>query len=37
MTKKKSSEILADENGKFFRENVKFVKFSQESQKIFRK
>jgi len=34
MTKKRSSEILADEKGTFFREKVKFLKFS-ESQKIF--
>src|SRR6218665_3377410 len=35
MTKKKrSSEILADENGKFFREKGKFQKFSRKSKKI---
>src|SRR6218665_3554724 len=33
MTKKRSSEILADENGKFFREKVKCYKFSKESKK----
>ena len=33
MTKKKgSSEILVDENGKFFREKGKFVKFSRKSK-----
>jgi len=32
MTKKKSSEILADENRKIFREKVKFGKFSTESE-----
>src|SRR6218665_1962525 len=31
MTKKRSSEILEDENRKFFREKVKFSKFSTES------
>ena len=34
MTKKRSSEILADENGKLFREKVKFLKFSRNSKKI---
>jgi len=29
---KRSSEILADENGKIFREKVKFGKFSTESE-----
>jgi len=36
MTKKRSSEILADENGKLFLEKEKFVKFSRKS-KIFSK
>src|SRR6218665_1563832 len=36
MTKKRSSEILADKNGKFFREKVTFLKFSRKS-KIFSK
>ena len=31
MTKKRSAEILAAENGKFFPEKVKFLKFSTES------
>ena len=32
MTKKRrSSEILADENGKFFREKIKCKKFSRKS------
>jgi len=30
MTKKRSSEILADENGNIFRERVKFEKFSTD-------
>ena len=34
MTKKKSSEILADENGEFFREKVKFLKFYRKSKNI---
>src|SRR6218665_2523861 len=32
MTKKKSSEILADENQEIFQEKVKFLKFSTESE-----
>ena len=32
MTKKKSSEILADENQEIFREKVKLRKFSTESE-----
>ena len=32
MTKKRSLEILADENRKFCREKVKFLKFSTESE-----
>ena len=32
ITKKGSSEILADENGKHFREKVKFEKLSTESE-----
>jgi len=32
MTKKKSSEILADENQEIFREKVKMRKFSPESE-----
>ena len=35
-TKKRSSEILADENQEIFREKVKFRKFVTESE-IFRK
>ena len=34
MTKKRSSEIFADENGKFFREKVKFLEFSRKSEKF---
>jgi len=34
MTKKRSSEILADENGKFCREKVKCLKFSTKSKKF---
>ena len=36
MTKKKSSEISADENQEIFREKVKLLKFSSELE-IFRK
>jgi len=36
MTKKKSSEISADENKEIFQEKVKFKKFPQ-SPKFFRK
>jgi len=32
--KKRSLEILADENGKFFREKGTFFKFSRKSQKF---
>src|SRR6218665_648478 len=32
MTKKRSSEILAGENGQFFREKVKLLKFSRKSK-----
>jgi len=32
MTKKRSSEILADENHEIFREKVKLRKFSTESE-----
>ena len=32
MSKKRSSEILADENGTFFRDKVKFLKFSRKSK-----
>ena len=32
VTLKRSSEILADENGNFFREKGKFVKFSRKSK-----
>jgi len=31
----RSSEILADENGKHFSEKIKLLKFSTESRKIF--
>ena len=34
MTKKRSSEILADENLKFFGEKVTFWKFSTESENL---
>ena len=34
MGKKRSSDILADENGKFFREKVKFLKFSRKSKNL---
>jgi len=34
MTKKKSSEILADENRKFFREKVKSLEFFTESENV---
>jgi len=32
MTKRRSSESLADENGEIFREKVKFLKFSRDSE-----
>ena len=37
MTKKRSSEMLADENRQTFLEKVKLGKFSMESEKFFRK
>jgi len=35
MTKKRSSDILADENGKIFREKVKFGKIFHKFGKFF--
>ena len=36
MTKQRSSEILADENGKILSEKIKLVKFPSESEIFFR-